>query len=208
MKVRNSEVDPVTRLVEALKKLPGVGPKSARRMAMHILRSPAGPADDLAERIREVGRRTRFCSRCKNISTSDPCGICSNPRRDRRVVCVVQEPVDIAAIEKTGAYKGLYHVLHGALSPMDGIGPEDINIESFVGRIEKEGFREVIIATNPDAYGEATAHHLAKRLKSLKVKVTRIARGVPVGGDLQYIDEATLKEAISGRRNFGSGPEN
>jgi len=203
VKVPDVKADPVTRLVEALRKLPGVGPKSAQRMAMHILRSGAGFADELAGRIREVGRGTRFCSRCRNISASDPCSICSNPRRDPKIVCVVEEPADTAAIEKTGAFQGLYHVLHGALSPMDGVGPEEIDIGTFIQRIKKDGIREVIIATNPKPQGENTAHHLAKRLKSLKVKVTRIARGVPMGGDLQYIDEITLGEAISGRRKFG-----
>jgi len=202
LKIKQVEKDPVTRLVEALKQLPGVGPKGAQRMAMHILRSSREYSDRLAELIREVGRRTRFCSRCGNISVTDPCSICSDSERDPKVVCVVEEPADVTSLEKTGVYRGLYHVLHGALSPLDGRGPEDIKLEEFFGRVEKEGFREVVIATNFDAEGEATAQYLAKRLKSAKVRVTRIARGVPVGGDLQYIDEATLAEAVSGRREM------
>ena len=208
MKIRDVEADPITRLVEVLKKLPGVGPKGAQRMAMHIMRSPANYADELSDRIREVGRQTRFCSVCQNVSTTDPCRICGDARRDKSVICVVEEPADIAVVEKTGVHKGTYHVLHGALSPMDDVGPKDIKVESFLKRVKNERVREVIIATNPDAEGEATAHYLAKRLKSLKLIVTRIARGVPVGGDIQYVDEATLGEAIAGRRKFGPKSKN
>jgi len=207
VKIRNVEADPVARLVEALKKFPGVGPRGAQRMAMHILRSPAGFADDLAQRIREVGFETRFCSRCGNISTSDPCPICADPGRDGRILCVVEEPADVAAIEKTGKYRGMYYVLHGALSPMDGVGPEDIKIEGLTRLIEKEGINEIILATNLDAEGDATAHYLANQFKSLKVKITRIARGAPVGSDLQYVDEITLGESISGRREVGEKTE-
>jgi len=207
VKIRNVEPDPVARLVEALKKFPGVGPKSAQRMAMYILRSPAGFADDLAERIREVGRETRFCSRCGNISASDPCRICADSNRDGSVLCVVEEPADVTAIEKTGAYRGKYYVLHGALSPMEDVGPEDIKIAGLIELIKKEGIKEVILATNLDAEGDATAHYLANQLKSLKVKISRIARGVPVGSDLQYVDEATLGESISGRREIGGKSE-
>ncbi len=202
MKIKQVEKDPVTRLVDALKQLPGVGPKGAQRMAMHILRSPKEYSDGLAQLIRQVGHETMFCSRCGNISATDPCSICSDSERDPKSVCVVEEPADVTSLEKTGVFRGLYHVLHGALSPMDGKGAEDIKLEPFFDRVKKEGVREVLIATNFDAEGEATAQYLAKRLKSAKVRVTRIARGVPVGGDLQYIDEATLAEAISGRREI------
>lgn len=208
MKIKQVEKDPVTRLVEALRKLPGVGPKSAQRMAMHILRSPREYSDGLAELIREVGHCTAFCSRCGNISATDPCSICSDSGRDAKALCVVEEPADVTSLEKTGAFRGLYHVLHGALSPLDGKGPEDIKLETLFERVKKEGTREVVIATNFDAEGEATARYLAKRFKSAKVRVTRIARGVPVGGDLQYIDEATLAEAISGRREMTPGKNN
>jgi len=203
LKVRDVDIDPVTRLVGTLVKLPGIGPKGAQRIAMNLLRSPSSYAEELADSIRELARHTHFCSMCRNISTSDPCAICADTKRDRSVVCVVEEPADVTSIERTGSYRGVYHVLHGVLDPMEGVGPGDIRLDELVERIKTEKIEEVIIATNPDAEGEATAHHLAKRLKSLKLKITRIARGVPMGADLQYVDEITLTEAISGRRDFG-----
>lgn len=202
MKFRDVEIDPVTRLVQALNKLPGIGPKSAQRMAMNILKSPPGYADELASCIINVAKNTHYCSKCRNISSSDPCGICTDSKRDASVVCVVEETVDLTVIEKTGVFRGLYHVLHGTLNPMDGVGPEEIKAEAFISRVKDGGIKEVVIATNPDALGEATAHYLAKLLKPLKIKITRIARGVPMGGDLQYVDEATLAASLSARSEF------
>lgn len=202
---RRSPTDPIGRLAETLRRLPGIGAKSSQRMALHILRAPKGYALELAERIREVAERTVFCSRCQNIATADPCEICSDPRRDQTMLCVVEEPQDLLAIEKTNVYNGIFHVLHGALSPMEGIGPQDIRAESLISRAKKEGFQEIILALNPNAEGEATAHYLASQIEPLGVRLTRIARGVPMGGDLEYVDEVTLGEALTERKNMPSG---
>jgi len=199
---QRSPKDPIGRLAQALRQLPGIGSKNAQRMALHILRAPQGYALELAERIREVANETRFCSKCQNIATSDPCEMCSDPRRDSSVVCVVEEPQDVVAIEKTGVYNGLYHVLHGALSPLDGIGPEDIRSRSLLERLKGGAIREVIIATDPNAEGEATAYYLAGQIEPMSLKVSQIARGVPMGGDLEYVDEVTLGEALMERKNF------
>ena len=201
---RNSPKDPISRLAEHLRRLPGIGPKSAQRMAFHILRAPKGYAAELAERIKEVAECTLFCSRCQNVSNSDPCEMCSDPDRDASVVCVVEEPGDLVAIERTRVYNGLYHVLHGALSPMEGIGPSDIRAQSLIDRVKDEGVREIIIATNLNAEGEATAHYLAGQLETLGARITRIARGVPMGGDLEYIDEVTLGESLTERKILSS----
>ncbi len=191
--------DPLIRLIEELQRLPGIGPKSAQRLAFHILRTPREQADRLVEAVRDVKERVTYCSTCNNITDVDPCGFCSADNRDRHIICVVEEPQNVAAIEKTGEFKGLYHVLMGALSPLQGIGPDDLKIQGLVARMSN-GVQEIIIATNPTVDGETTAHYLAKLLKPLGVKVTRIAMGVPMGSDLEYADEMTTRKALEGRR--------
>jgi recombination protein RecR len=191
--------DPLMRLIEELQRLPGIGPKSAQRLAFHILRTPREQADRLVEAVRDVKERVTYCSTCNNITDVDPCGFCSAENRDRHIICVVEEPQNVSAIEKTGEFKGLYHVLMGALSPLQGIGPDDLKIHGLVARMSN-GVEEIIIATNPTVDGETTAHYLAKLLKPLGVKVTRIAMGIPMGSDLEYADEMTTRKAIEGRR--------
>jgi recombination protein RecR len=192
--------EPVARLIEEFNKLPGIGPKTAQRLTFHLLRMPAEEARGLAEAIVEVKERIGFCSTCFNITESDPCWICRGAR-DRSMICVVEEPLDVLALERTGHYKGLYHVLHGAISPMEGIGPEELRIRELLGRLG-EGVQEVILATNPNLEGEATAMYLTKLLSPLGPRVTRLARGLPVGGDLEYADEVTLTRALEGRREL------
>ena len=191
--------DPLLRLIEELQKLPGIGPKGAQRLAFHILRTPREQADRLVDAVRDVKERVTYCSTCNNITDVAPCAYCSADNRDRHIICVVEEPQNVAAIEKTREFKGLYHVLMGALSPLQGIGPDDLKIRGLVTRITN-GVQEIIIATNPTVDGEATAHYLARLLKPLGVKVTRIAMGVPMGSDLEYADEVTMHKAIEGRR--------
>jgi recombination protein RecR len=191
--------DPLARLIEELQRLPGIGPKSAQRLAFHILRAPREQADRLVEAVRDVKERVTYCSTCNNITDVDPCMFCSADNRDRHIICVVEEPQNVSAIEKTGEFKGLYHVLMGALSPLQGIGPDDLKIHGLVARISN-GVQEIIIATNPTVDGETTAHYLAKLLKPLGVKVTRIAMGIPMGSDLEYADELTTRKALEGRR--------
>jgi recombination protein RecR len=193
---------PVAALIEELSKLPGVGVKTAQRLTFFILRSPADQARRLAEAIMRVKESIIYCSRCFNITENDPCLICSNPNRDQESICVVEEPLDVLALEKTGVYKGLYHVLHGALSPVEGIGPKDLRIEELLKRVQDGKVREVILATNPNFEGEYTANYLQKELKPLPVKVTGLARGLPIGGDLEYADEGTLSRALEGRREL------
>lgn len=176
--------------------------KTAQRLTFFILRSPADQARRLAEAIMRVKESIVYCSRCFNITEADPCLICSNPNRDQEIICVVEEPLDVLALEKTGAYKGLYHVLHGALSPVEGIGPKDLRIEELLKRVQGGSVREVILATNPNFEGEYTANYLQKELKPLPLKVTGLARGLPIGGDLEYADEGTLSRALEGRREF------
>ena len=191
--------DPLTRLIEELQRLPGIGPKSAQRLAFHILRTPREQADRLVEAVRDVKERVTYCSTCNNITDVDPCGFCSADNRDRHIICVVEEPQNVSAIEKTGEFKGLYHVLMRTLSPLQGIGPDDLKIHGLVARLSN-GVQEIIIATNPTVDGETTAHYLAKLLKPLGVKVTRIAMGIPMGSDLEYADEMTTRKALEGRR--------
>ena len=191
--------DPLTRLIEELQRLPGIGPKGAQRLAFHILKSPREQAERLVDAVREVKERVTYCSVCNNITDVDPCAFCSSDGRDARIICVVEEPQNVAAIEKTREFKGLYHVLMGALSPLQGIGPDDLKIKGLLGRVN-EGVNEVILATNPNVEGEATAIYLARLLKPLGVKVTRIAMGVPVGSDLEYADEVTMHKSMEGRR--------
>jgi len=191
--------DPLTRLIEELQRLPGIGPKGALRLAFHILKTPRDLSDRLVEAIRAVKDQVTYCSICNNITATDPCGYCSSDARDRRVICVVEEPQNVTNIEKTREFKGLYHVLMGALSPLQGVGPDDLKIKSLLARVQ-DGVAEVILATNPNVEGEATAIYLARLLKPLGVKVTRIAMGVPVGSDIEYADEVTMHKALENRR--------
>ena len=191
--------EPLTRLIEELQRLPGIGPKGAQRLAFHILKTPREHADRLADAVRDVKARVTYCSICSNITDRDPCGFCSDTARDPHVICVVEEPQNVSAIEKTRDFKGLYHVLMGAISPLQGIGPDDLKIKSLLARVT-DGVSEIILATNPTVEGEATAIYLARLLKPLGVKVTRIATGVPVGSDLEYADEITVHKALEGRR--------
>jgi len=193
---------PVAALIEELSKLPGIGVKTAQRLTFFILRSPTDQARRLAEAIMRVKESIIYCSRCFNITENDPCLICSNPNRDQDMICVVEEPLDVLALEKTGLYKGLYHVLHGAISPVDGIGPKDLRVDELLQRVGKGNVREVILATNPNFEGEYTANYIQKELKPFNVRVTGLARGLPMGGDLEYADEGTLGRAIEGRREL------
>jgi recombination protein RecR len=194
--------EPMARLIEELKKLPGVGTKSAQRFAFHILRSTDEDADALAAAIREIKEALRLCSVCNNITDVDPCVYCSSATRNQRLVCVVEEPTNISAIEKTHGFNGVYHVLHGALSPIHGIGPEHLRIANLSKRLENGAVDEVIIATNPTVEGEATSVYLAKLIREKGVKVTRIATGVPAGSDIEYADEVTMSKAMEGRREI------
>jgi recombination protein RecR len=191
--------EPLIRLVEELQRLPGIGPKGAQRLAFHILKTPREDADRLADAVRNVKERVTYCSVCNNITDADPCAYCSSATRDPKVICVVEEPQNVAAIEKTREFKGTYHVLMGALSPLQGIGPDDLKIKGLLSRVNG-GVTEIILATNPNVEGEATAIYLARLLKPLGVRVTRIAMGVPVGSDLEYADEVTMHKALEGRR--------
>ena len=191
--------DPLIRLIEELQRLPGIGPKGAQRLAFHILKTPREQTDRLSDALREVKERVTYCSVCNNITAIDPCGYCSSDARDPRIICVVEEPQNVAAIERTREFKGMYHVLMGALSPLQGVGPDDLKIKGLLGRVSN-GVTEIILATNPNVEGEATAIYLARLLKPLGVKVTRIAMGVPVGSDLEYADEVTMHKALEGRR--------
>jgi len=191
--------DPLTRLIEELQRLPGIGPKGAQRLAFHMLKTPREQTERLVEALRDVKERVTYCSVCNNITDVDPCAFCSNDARDGTMICVVEEPQNVSAIEKTREYKGRYHVLMGALSPLQGIGPDDLKIKGLLGRVNN-GVSEVILATNPNVEGEATAIYLARLLKPLGVKVTRIAMGVPVGSDLEYADEVTMHKSLEGRR--------
>jgi len=191
--------DPLIRLIDALQRLPGIGPKGAQRLAFHLLKTPREHTDALVDAIRDVKERVTYCSVCNNITDADPCAFCSSGTRDHHVICVVEEPQNVAAVEKTREFKGVYHVLMGALSPLQGIGPDDLKIKGLLARVTN-GVGEIILATNPNVEGEATAIYLARLLKPLGVKVTRIAMGVPVGSDLDYADEITMHKAIEGRR--------
>ncbi|CAM3448170.1 recombination mediator RecR [Hydrogenibacillus schlegelii] len=193
--------EPLARLIEAFQKLPGIGPKTATRLAFYVLKLPDEDVRALAEALQAVKRDLKTCSICHNVTDRDPCAICSDPTRDRRTICVVEEPKDVAAMEKMKGYRGLYHVLGGVLSPLDGIGPEELKIKSLLERLQDETVEEVIIATNPSVEGEATAVYLARLIKPSGIRVTRIASGLPVGGDLEYADEVTLARALEGRRD-------
>jgi recombination protein RecR len=195
--------EPLARLIDAFQRLPGIGPKTAQRLTMFLLKQPADEVARLAEALTQLRALITNCAVCFNVTQEDPCRICRDPRRDARALCVVEEPNDLLALERTGEFRGRYHVLLGALSPLDGIGPEDLKVRELVGRLEREPVEEIILATNPSVEGEATAIYLAKLLKPFAGRITRIARGLPVGGDLEYADEVTLSKALEGRRDMG-----
>jgi recombination protein RecR len=192
--------DPLAKLIEQFQRLPGIGAKSAQRLAYHILKTPREDVDRLADAMREVKERVTYCSVCSNITDTDPCFFCTNPSRDATLICVVEEPENVNGVERTRQFNGLYHVLMGALSPLHGVGPDDLKIKDLLRRVADGAVEEVVLATNPNVEGEATAIYLAKLLKPLGVKVTRIAMGVPVGSDLEYADEVTMQRAMEGRR--------
>ena len=194
--------DSLIRLIEELQRLPGIGPKGAQRLAFHILRTPREQTDRLAEALRDVKERVTYCSTCNNITEQDPCGFCTSASRDQRVICVVEEPQNVSVVEKTREFRGVYHVLMGALSPLHGVGPDDLKIKGLLSRVGNGGVEEIILATNPTVEGEATALYLARLLKPLGVRVTRIAMGIPVGSDLEYADEVTMTRAMEGRREL------
>jgi recombination protein RecR len=195
--------EPVARLIDALQRLPGIGPKTAQRLTFFLLKRPTDEVRELSEALLAVKERIVYCRVCFNVTDQDPCRICADPARDSGLLCIVEEPNDLLAMERTGEYRGRYHVLLGALSPLDGIGPEDLKIRELLSRLDAGGTTEVILATNPNVEGEATALYLAKLLRPLGARVTRIARGLPVGGDLEYADQVTLSKALEGRREIG-----
>ncbi len=194
--------EPISRLIEAFAQLPGIGPKSASRLTFYLLRRPAEQAELLAAALVDLKKKTTFCRVCFNITVENPCRICQDQGRDRSIICVVEEPLDVLAIDRTGEYRGLYHVLHGAISPVEGIGPDELRINELVARLSNEPVQEVLLATNPNLEGEATAMYLARVLEPLGARLTRLARGLPVGGDLEYADAVTLGRALEGRREM------
>ncbi len=194
--------EPIARLIEEFKKLPGIGQKTAQRLAYNVLRRSREDAESLSRAILDVKEKIRYCSRCNNLSDQDPCYFCSSPNRTPEIVCVVEEPNDILSVEKTREFHGQYHVLHGVLSPINGIGPEDLRLKNLIERVKEGAVKEIILATNPNVEGEATAIYIAKLIKPLGIKVSRIALGVPVGSDLEYADEVTMSKALEGRRQL------
>lgn len=193
---------PIQELIDQLGRLPGIGPKSAQRIAFHLLKAPAGDVGELSAAIDEAKRSVRFCARCCNLAVDDLCDICSDPRREESLICVVEDPRDVVAFERTGEFKGRYHVLHGAINPMEGVGPDQLRMAELLKRVGDEPVTEVIVGTNPNLEGEATAMYVASVLAPLGVSVTRLASGLPVGGDLEYADELTLGRALAGRRDI------
>ena len=198
----NAYTPPVQLLIDELGRLPGIGPKSAQRIAFHLLKVPADDANRLAHAIRDAKDKVRFCERCFNVADAELCSFCSDDRRDSTIICVVEESRDIVAVERTGEFNGRYHVLLGAMSPLEGIGPEQLKIRELLARLDPEGVQEVIVCTNPNTEGEVTAMYLARMLKPLGLRVTRLASGLPVGGDLEYADELTLGRALEGRHSI------
>jgi recombination protein RecR len=199
--------EPVTKLIDEFKRLPGIGHKTAQRLAFHVLRTPEADVERFVEALREVKRRIIFCTVCNNLTDVDPCRYCAATSRDRSMICVVEEPYNLIAVEKTRSYKGLYHVLHGSLSPIRGLGPDDLHLANLLPRLKPENndgveVQEVILATNPNTEGEATANYISRLLKPLGVKVTRIAMGMPVGSDLEYVDEVTMDKALTNRHEI------
>jgi recombination protein RecR len=199
--------EPVTRLIEGFSQLPGIGPKTASRLTFYLLRRPAEQSEALADALRDLKQKIVFCGTCFNITEVNPCAICQDEGRDRSAICVVEEPLDVIAIDRTGEFRGLYHVLHGAISPVEGIGPDELRINELVSRLknaelEARPIQEVLLATNPNLEGEATAMYLAQVIRPMGVRVTRLARGLPVGGDLEYADTVTLGRALEGRREM------
>ncbi|MFH0820169.1 MAG: recombination mediator RecR [Candidatus Peregrinibacteria bacterium] len=192
----------IERTIEEFSKLPGIGQKTAQRLTFYLLRKRPEDVAQFGEAVRDLKNGVRYCSRCSNLTVSELCGICQNPKRDESVICVVEEMMDLVAIEKTGEYRGLYHVLHGVISPVDGVGPDDLTLAELVARLKKEPVKELILALNPSMEGEATIAYLMNQIKSTKIHVTRLARGIPVGGDLEYADSQTLKRALEGRRDY------
>ncbi len=198
----NDYIPPLSRLIEQFEALPGIGHKTAQRLAFYILNSPEDYAKEFADALICAKTQIKYCTICQNITDTDVCDICSNDARDNSIICVVESPKDAVVIEKTHEFHGLYHILHGAISPMDNIGPKDIKISELLARLKDDAIKEIIVATNPNIEGEATAMYIAKLIKPMGIKVTRIANGVPVGGDLEYADEMTLTKAIEGRREI------
>jgi recombination protein RecR len=194
--------EPVTKLIEAFSQLPGIGPKTASRLTFYLLRRPVEQTQILADALRDLKQKIVFCRSCFNITEENPCAVCRDEARDRALICVVEEPLDVLAIERTGEYRGLYHVLHGAISPVEGVGPDELRIAELLSRLREQPVREVLLATNPNLEGEATAMYLARILQPLGVRVTRLARGLPVGGDLEYADAVTLSRALEGRQDM------
>jgi recombination protein RecR len=198
----------VSRLIDAFAQLPGIGPKSASRLAYYLLRAPTEESISLSDALRDLKARTRFCSVCMNITESDPCEVCADPTRDHSLICVVEEPLDVTAIERSHSFNGLYHVLHGVISPMNGIGPDDLKLRELLARVARGGVegepsvREIILATNPTLEGENTAAYIQRKLAGASARITRLARGLPVGGDLEYADEVTLSRALEGRQQM------
>jgi len=193
---------PVRKLIEAFEKLPGIGPKTAQRLTFYLLHVPQKQLDEFADALGTLKKNTVLCSICLNIAEKDPCPICSDQNRDKETICIVEQPLDILALEKTGDYKGIYHVLHGAISPLNNIGPDELHIGELLPRLKNSEVKEIILATNPNMEGEATAMYIARLIKPLGIKVTRLAHGLPVGADLEYADEVTLSRAIEGRRDY------
>jgi len=199
--------EPVTKLIDEFKRLPSIGQKSAQRLAFHILRTPEADVERFIQALREVKERIIQCSTCNNLTDVDPCRYCSSPSRDRSIICIIEEPYNLVAVEKTRSYKGLYHILHGTLSPIRGIGPSNLRLDNLLTRLQPENndgveIQEVILATNPNTEGEATANYISRLLKPLGLRVTRIAMGMPVGGDLEYVDEVTMDKALSNRHEM------
>ena len=194
--------EPIARLIQEFSRLPGIGPRSAQRLAYHVLRAPEDEALALARALGDVKRRIVFCGACWNITETDPCALCADERRERALICVVEQPLDVLVVERTGGYRGLYHVLHGALNPIEGVGPEHLRVRELTERVEAGGVAEVIMATNPSLEGEATSMYLQRLLGPLGVRVTRLARGLPSGADLEYMDDLTLARALEGRQEL------